>query len=388
MKRTLLCVLLTLSLLLNVGCGSPSAPAASSDGASSGAASSSAASSGVDLNSVPTSELLNYSIGLLDNGFFEGVRALDYVTLPKLEGIAVPKELQTVTEDELQAAINAMLESYVYTEEIHDRVVKDGDLVNIDYVGRINGVAFDGGNTQGNGTVVTAGSTEYIDDFLTQIIGAKPGDTVMVEVTFPTPYSNPDLSGKDAVFETVINYIVGDTITPELTDAFVKENLQSSHGYTGVEDLKEKLKEQLSKDQMRTYLLETLRSQSTIRDIPQKLITDQQDFMLANLKNQAAYNNMTLNMLLSYYGWTNLGEAYESQREGFVQYIQEYLVCQAAAETLNIHIDEDTAREYFTEISGGGNYDAYAAYYGKGYIGQDVLVAQVGNYLLDNALFQ
>lgn len=389
MKRTLLCALLALSLLLNVGCGSPSAPAASSNGASSGTVSSAPdASSDVDLDSVPTSTLLNYSIGLLGNGFFEGIRALDYVTLPKLEGIAVPKAMQSVTEDELQAAINSMLEGYVHTEEIRDRAVKDGDLVNIDYVGRINGVAFDGGNTQGNGTVVTAGSAEYIDDFLTQIIGAKPGETVMVEVTFPTPYSNPDLSGKDAVFETVINYIVGDTITPELTDAFVKENLQSSYGYTGVEDLKAKLKEQLSKDQLRTYLLEMLRSQSTIREVPQKLITDQENFMLANLKNQAAYNNMTLNMLLSYYGWTTLGDAYASQREGFEQYIQEYMVCQAVAETLNIRIDEETAREYFTEISGGGNYDAYAAYYGKGYIGQDVLVSKVGDYLLDNALFQ
>jgi hypothetical protein len=231
-------------------------------------------------------------------------------------------------------------------------------------------------------------ATEYIDDFLTQIIGAKPGETVMVEVTFPTPYGNPDLSGKDAVFETVINYIVGDTITPELTDAFVKENLQSSYGYTGVEDLKTKIKEQLCKDQMRTYLLETLRSQSEIREVPQKLIADQENFMLANLKNQAAYNNMTLNMLLSYYGWTTLDDAYMSQRESFEQYIQEYLVCQAVAETLDIRIDEETAREYFAEMSGGGNYDAYAAYYGKGYIGQDVLVSKVGTYLLDNAIFQ
>ena len=285
MKRTLLCALLALSLLLNVGCGSPSAPAASSDGTSSGAVSSApGASSAVDLDSVPASTLLNYSIGLLDNGFFEGIRALDYVTLPKLEGIAVPKAMQNVTEDELQAAINTMLEGYVSTDEIRDRAVKNGDLVNIDYVGRINGVAFDGGNTQGNGTVVTAGSTEYIDDFLTQIIGAKPGDTVMVEVTFPTPYSNPDLSGKDAVFETVINYIVGDTITPELTDAFVKENLQSGYGYTGVEDMKAKLNEQLSEDQMRTYLLGELHSRSTIAAVPQKLIEAQQNFMLTNLK--------------------------------------------------------------------------------------------------------
>jgi trigger factor len=89
-----------------------------------------------------------------------------------------------------------------------DIAVADGDTVNIDYVGYVDGEAFDGGNTQGYGTDLTIGSGSYIDDFEEQLIGHYVGETVEVKVTFPDPYTNTeDLSGKEAVFETVINGI-------------------------------------------------------------------------------------------------------------------------------------------------------------------------------------
>ena len=86
--------------------------------------------------------------------------------------------------------------------------VEDGDTVNIDYVGSVDGVEFDGGNTQGMGTDLVIGSGSYIDDFEEQLIGAHPGDEVDVYVTFPDPYqNNTDLSGKEALFEVTINGI-------------------------------------------------------------------------------------------------------------------------------------------------------------------------------------
>ena len=380
MKRTFLCALLALSVLLTAGCGSQNA-------SSSGSASSGTASSGT-ADTVPEYKMPDYSIGLLDNGFYEGVTALDHVTLPALEGIVIPKDVQTVDEAAVQAEIAALMESYAYSEEIRDRAVKDGDRVNIDYVGRVNGVAFDGGNTQGAGTVVTAGSTEYIDDFLTQIIGAKPGDTVMVEVTFPTPYTNPDLAGKDAVFETVINYIVGDTITPELTDAFVRENLQERYGYTGAENMKEEIRQMLRKDQVTAYVLEDLYGKCSFKDVPEKLVDDQCEFMRAELSNIASYNNAPLSMILSYYGWNTLEEAYAANRPEFLMYIEQYLMGQAVAEKLNMVVDDAAIENYFATVVGGSNPAAYISYYGKGYVAQDVLMDMVTNYLLDNAVYQ
>ena len=85
--------------------------------------------------------------------------------------------------------------------------VKDGDQVNIDYVGYIDGKAFDGGDTQGQGTDLTIGSGSYIDDFEDQLIGAHPGDKVEVKVTFPENYGNDELNGKEATFKVTVNGI-------------------------------------------------------------------------------------------------------------------------------------------------------------------------------------
>ena len=393
MKRTLFAMLMALSMLLTA-CGS--APAASTKPSDSTSADS-AVSSGstadaketVNLDEIPEYELLNYSIGLLDNGFFEGVTALDHVVLPKLEGMTIPAVIHTVEEADVDSQIASILSEYAGSEQIRDRAVQNGDLVNIDYVGRINGVAFDGGSTQGMGTTVTAGSTAYIDDFLTQIIGAMPGDTVMVEVTFPVPYqNNPDLEGKDAVFETVINYIEGDYVYPELTDAFVKENLESSYRCTTTAELRETIEKQLRYDQTTVYVLDTLAAQSTINNMPEKLVEDQCAFMLSELKNIASYNNMPLGSVLTYYGYTTMEDMYEAYRPEFRAYAEQYLLCQAVAEKVGLEADDEAVKTYFEEMTGASNPDAYIGYYGRGYVAQDVLMYLAVSYVLDNAVYQ
>ncbi len=84
---------------------------------------------------------------------------------------------------------------------------EDGDTVNIDYVGSIDGVEFAGGSTDGTGTDLTIGSGTYIDNFEEQLIGSHPGDTVDVNVTFPEDYGNEDLNGQDALFVVTVNGI-------------------------------------------------------------------------------------------------------------------------------------------------------------------------------------
>lgn len=85
--------------------------------------------------------------------------------------------------------------------------VTDGNKVNIDYVGKIDGVAFDGGSTDGKGTDLVIGSGTYIDNFEEQLIGAHPGDKVEVTVVFPDDYQAVDLAGKEAVFDVTVNGI-------------------------------------------------------------------------------------------------------------------------------------------------------------------------------------
>jgi len=97
----------------------------------------------------------------------------------------------------------------VATELVTDKTlkVKNGDTVNIDYVGSVDGVEFEGGSTGGNGTDLTIGSGMYIDDFEEQLIGSHPGDKVEVVVTFPEEYGNEELKGKEAGFKVVVNGI-------------------------------------------------------------------------------------------------------------------------------------------------------------------------------------
>lgn len=95
---------------------------------------------------------------------------MDYVTLPDYQGLPIPADVQAVSDEDLQKQIDALLQEFTETREVTDRAVKDGDAVNIDYVGSVDGVEFQGGSTGGNGTTVTIGVTNYIDDFLEQLI--------------------------------------------------------------------------------------------------------------------------------------------------------------------------------------------------------------------------
>lgn len=85
--------------------------------------------------------------------------------------------------------------------------IEDGDTVNIDYVGSIDGVEFQGGNTNGSGADLVIGSHTYIDDFEEQLIGHHPGDSVDVTVTFPEDYGKDELNGKEALFKVTVNGI-------------------------------------------------------------------------------------------------------------------------------------------------------------------------------------
>ena len=179
----------------------------------------------------------SFSDAFDENGYLKGVTAADYVTLPDdYADITISADLGQVSDDDINDYIDSnVLSNFATTNEVKDRAAADGDTVNIDYVGRIDGVAFDGGDTKGSGADLTLGSGTYIDNFEDQIVGHTPGETFDVTVTFPEDYGNEDLNGKEAVFETTLNYIK-ESVTPELTDDWVKENLGESMSLNSVDE--------------------------------------------------------------------------------------------------------------------------------------------------------
>ena len=154
------------------------------------------------------SALYSYSDGLTDDGFFKGVTALDNVVLPDYKAYTMPEDLTVATEAEIKAKIEEIKSTFATSEKDVDteRAVVNGDYINIDYVGKIDGVEFEGGSTQGAGSDVTIGSKTFIDGFEDQIIGHKAGETFDITVTFPEDYGNADLAGKEAVFTITVNH--------------------------------------------------------------------------------------------------------------------------------------------------------------------------------------
>ena len=102
--------------------------------------------------------------------------------------------------------INSNPDSYTLSTDT-SLEIQIGDMVNIDFVGSIDGVEFEGGSTEGQGTALVIGAKKYIDDFEEQLVGAHPGDEVDVNVTFPENYGKEELNGKDALFKVKVNGI-------------------------------------------------------------------------------------------------------------------------------------------------------------------------------------
>ena len=133
-------------------------------------------------------EAFDYSEGYDEKGFFEGVKALDYVPLLDYSHMELSDEI-IPSDEAVQSQIDKTLSSYTKTNQITDenRLIEDGDTVNIDYVGSVDGVEFEGGSTDGKGATVTIGVTNFIDGFLDQLIGHAPGENFDINVTFPDP---------------------------------------------------------------------------------------------------------------------------------------------------------------------------------------------------------
>ena len=147
------------------------------------------------------------------------VKDMGYIKMADLSTLTVETTPKQVVDDEMiDSQINSLLSSY--KDEV-DEAAKDGDTVNIDYVGTIDGVEFDGGSATGYN--LTLGSGTFIPGYEDQLIGAKKGEKVIVKVTFPEDYGNADLQGKDAEFAVTVNTV---SRTPELTDEWLKKHAE------------------------------------------------------------------------------------------------------------------------------------------------------------------
>lgn len=326
----------------------------------------------------------DYSTYLTDDGLIKDVTANELVDLTDYKNITAPLSEIEYTDESVEKDIKSLLEEHKELSKETDAAIKDGDKVNIDYVGSVDGVEFSGGNTDGKGADLEIGSNSYVDDFETQLIGHKIGDKVTVNVTFPADYSSADLAGKDAVFEVVINGIY---VTPEFTDAFVKENL-SENASTAAE-YKEYLKKTNYDKNLDTWLEEYLLENTTVKSYPAKYfnhlksIKKYEDQMSVEYMNNL-YSSMGYNQTTTFEEYVGMSEAkYDAKLDDAIKdRAKKTLLYQAIYEKEGLSASKNDYAAYFDEDSTGG-YDAQVEQQGVGYVMQQIIDKKVLDYVKD-----
>ena len=325
-----------------------------------------------------------YSYGLDKNGFFIGIRALDYVDISGYHAMKIPNDLHQDLDNSVQEAIDSILGGNLPTKQVTNRAIVKGDMVNIDFVGSIGGIKFEGGSTNGEGEDVIIGETQYIDNFLDQLIGHKPGETVNVKVTFPKDYFEESLQGKAALFVTTINFIIENG---ELTDEFVAEILSDYYGWTTIAEMKAAIRLNLQKESFEDFIIAYLNNDVTIRSMPDSLMAYQERTMLHYYQNYADSYGIDLIELLGYEGVSSVEELFEAYRDGNYQSAKYYLVIQAIAEDKGISVSTEDIEAFLIATDDSSDIAELEVKFGMPHIKHTVLCQKVLDYVIKNAVF-
>lgn len=326
-----------------------------------------------------------YSSQLDDNGYIKGIKATDYVTLCDYKNIEVPLSEVTYTDEEFKDVIEQNLAAHQVLKE--EGVVADGDKVNIDYVGTMDGVEFEGGNSGGNGYDLTIGSGQFIEGFESQLIGHKAGEDVTVKVTFPEDYGQADLAGKPAEFAVTIHGIYAD---PEYNDDFVKENYPDM-GST-VAEYEQTLKDEYYEGSLKDYVTNYVVDNSTVNKFPSKY--------LKNVESTTKYSDVQsyeyMNQMYQQYGMQSgtfedfIGMTDEEYNADIIDRSQKFaksdLVYQAILESEGIVLSEADSEANVKEMYGGDDYyNSSVETYGKGYTNKTAVKNKAVDIALEGA---
>lgn len=306
-------------------------------------------------------ENFDYSAGLDENGYWSGVKALDHVKLPEdAAAIPVPKAEVQPTSEEIQAEIDNLLRMNAATTQVTNRAAANGDTVNIDYTGTVDGVAFNGGAAAGYD--LTLGSGSFIDGFEDQVVGHTPGETFDVKVTFPDGYGDTTdaegntmtLSNQKAVFSITLNYI-SETVLPTLNDEWVDASFGATDDIHTVADLEALCSELLTDANIKDYVMDYLMKNSEFKALPE-VITDYQVNQCLNYYNTMAkyYGYGLEDFVKETAGYENADALLASMDANLERYSQEALLYQAVAESLSITPTQEQLDRYssYNEVYG------------------------------------
>ena len=293
--------------------------------------------SGVDVVSRPAIEVVQIEKGQPFINTAE-VAVKPEVELGKYMGVTVTKIDTTVTDEEVDEALEQERQQSSRTGDVTDRAVQDGDIAVIDFEGFADGVAFEGG--KGENYSLEIGSHSFIDTFEEQHIGKNIGDELDVNVTFPEQYQAADLAGKPAVFKVKINGIKAKEL-PELNDDFA-----SDKGHDTLAEYKEEVKKNLvekkEEEAKRTKEDEAIQKiiDKSKMDIPEAMVKTQCETMVEEFAQRIAQSGLTMEQYMQFSGIT-VDQLMEQVKPEAMTRIQSTLVLEAIVKEENIEISDE-----------------------------------------------
>ena len=311
-----------------------------------------------------------------------GIDVEKCVTLGDYKGVTVEKTIQSVTDEDVQNEIDNALANYPV--EV-DQAAKEGDTVNIDYVGKIDGEEFDGGSDQG--ADLKLGSGKFIDGFEDGLIGARKGETRTLNLTFPEDYTQ-DLAGKAVEFTVTVNAVKEPLSEP--TDQWVADNIE---GYDNIADYKagirseqEESNEQTAENQVRYAAWTQVIDNCTINEYPETLVEVGKKLYEQQVETYAKYAGMELDAYIESSGLTQ--EEYQSNMEEYGKNVAaQALVCQAICDKEGFAIGDDdyqkALQDMLTEY--GCTEDELIQTYGQDNVEQSIMLNRVSNLILESA---
>lgn len=326
-------------------------------------------------------------------GNSKGKEYSKYVELGEYKGIEYTKTVAEVTDDDVQAEIDTFLEGLTEKEEVTGRAIKDGDIVNIDFVGSMDGTEFEGGYASDHD--LTIGSNSFIDGFEDGLIGHEIGEEVTLDLVFPDPYeTNPDYAGKDVTFVVTINSISVNKI-PELTDALVKENTD----YDTIDAYKASVRENLQAEnetnaqaQVKSDIFNQIVKNSKVNGYNEeevkKLVDEEFEGFKETASSYESYGYSYEDVLKA-----NGYENEEQLKEGITEYVENYLMQKmilymiADKEGITVTSEETDkmVEEYMTTYQVENKEEVYD-YFGDDYFELSLMSEKVMNFLLENAV--
>ena len=314
----------------------------------------------------------------------------EYLKVGEYNGLTVAPYSISVTDDEVQEQIQSNLKAAAKDTKLDkNTAIADGDTVNIDYTGKVDGKKFDGGTAEKQD--LTIGSGSFIDGFESGLIGHKKGETVTLNLTFPEDYSEESLKGKDVTFTVKINSATR-SVVPELNEDFVKKNSEykTVKEYTGaVEKQLYNEKETEAINNQKTTLWSAALDNTEVKKYPEKELNHYMEFNSEQLDQTAKQYGVSREDMLKQYGLDDEKDFEATNEDSSKLRVKQEMLIQYIADKEKLSYTEEEKEKLIENFEAQG-YDADAIEQQTGrtvndYAHIELLYEKVLDFLLDNA---